>query len=51
MGHLPEVEEYLDETSNRSTFNQAQNIKQPWEFHLHGHRMARATIINTLPMT
>ncbi len=48
MGHLLGLKEYLDEAYNRSIFDQALDLKQPREFHLHGYRMARATVLENL---
>ena len=48
MGHLLGLKEYLDEHYNRSVFDQALDSKQPWEFHLHSYRVARATILENL---
>ena len=48
MGHLLGLKEYLDEAYNSSIFDQPLDLKQPWEFHLHGHRVARATILENL---
>ncbi len=48
MGHLLGLKEYLDEAYNSSIFDQALDLKHPWEFHLHGYRVARATILENL---
>ena len=48
MGHLLGLKEYLDEHHKSSVFDQALDSKQPWEFHLHGHRVAMATILENL---
>lgn len=48
MGYLLGLKEYLDEAYNSSIFDQALDCKQPWEFHLHVYRVARATILENL---
>jgi hypothetical protein len=45
MGHLLGLQEYLDEKYNTSIFNQAVASGKPWEFHLHGRRAIKATVL------
>ena len=45
MGHLLGLQEYLDEKYNTSIFNQAMASGKPWEFHLHGRRTIKATVL------
>ena len=48
MGYLAGLKEYLDEGYTNSIFDQALDSKQPWGFHLHGHRIVRARILENL---
>ena len=48
MGFLSGLQEYLKQTYGVSVFDQAGESKQPWEFHLHGHRIIRAIIRRNL---
>lgn len=48
MGYLAGLNEYLDEWYDTSVFNHAVASKKPFEFHLHGHRVARATVLENL---
>jgi len=48
MGFLSGLQEYLKQTYNASVFDQARESRQPWEFHLHGHRVIRANIYKNL---
>jgi hypothetical protein len=48
MGYLVGLKEYLDEVYTNSIFDQALGSKQPWEFHLHGDRIVRATVLENL---
>lgn len=48
MGHLLGLQEYLDEHYGHSVFDQVLNSKQPWEFHVHGCRILRATVLENL---
>ncbi len=48
MGFLSGLQEYLKQTYNASVFDQACESRQPWEFHLHGHRVIRANIYKNL---
>lgn len=48
MGHLLGLQEYLDEHYGHSVFDQVLNSKQPWEFLVHGCRIIRATVLETL---
>jgi hypothetical protein len=45
MGYLLGLKEYLKETYGNSIFDQALESKQPWEFHVHDHRIFTATIL------
>jgi sRNA-binding regulator protein Hfq len=45
MGHLLGLQEYLDEKYNKSIFDQAMASGKPWEFHLHGRRTIKATVL------
>ena len=48
MGYLSGLREYLDEAYHISVFDQALASKQPWEFHIHNHRIIKARIIENL---
>lgn len=48
MGFILGLQEYLDQNYATSVFDEACESKQPWEFHLHGHRIIRAEIIQNL---
>jgi hypothetical protein len=48
VGYLSGFQEYLDETYNISVFDQALDSKQPWELHIHNHRIIKARIIENL---
>ncbi len=48
MGFLSGFQEYLKQTYNASVFDQVCESGQPWEFHLHGHRIIRAHIRKNL---
>jgi sRNA-binding regulator protein Hfq len=48
MGYLAGLNEYLDEWYDISVFDHAVASKKPFEFHLHGHRLARATVLENL---
>jgi hypothetical protein len=41
MGYLVGLEEYLEESYNKSIFEQVLDFREPCEFHLHGHRTIR----------
>lgn len=47
MGYLLGLQEYLDAAYQHSVFDQALDSQQPWEFHLHGCRIAKARILET----
>lgn len=48
MAYLLGLEEYLDKAYNISIFDQALSSKQPWELHLHNHRIVSAEVIENL---
>lgn len=48
MGFLLGLQEYLDDTYHTSVFDQAFESKEPYEFHLHGHRIVKATVVENL---
>ena len=48
MGFLSGLQEYLNQNYGASVFDSACESKQPWEFHLHGHRVIRAKILKNL---
>jgi len=48
MGHLSGLREYLDQNYGISVFDEACKSKQLWEFHLHGHQIINAKILNNL---
>ncbi|MCP4669517.1 MAG: hypothetical protein GY849_24550 [Deltaproteobacteria bacterium] len=48
MGHLSGLQEYLDANYHISVFDQALASKDPWELHLHGHRIVKAGLIENL---
>jgi hypothetical protein len=48
MGYLLGLQEYLDEHYGHSVFDQVLNSKKPWEFHVHGHRVIGATVLENL---
>jgi len=48
MGELLGFQEYLDGFYNKSIFEQAIDSGQPWEFHLHGHRIIRGRLLEDL---
>jgi hypothetical protein len=45
MGYLRGLKEYLDANYQHSIFDQALTSQQPWEWHLHGHRIVTATVV------
>ena len=45
MGYLQGLEEYLEAGYARSVFDQALSSQKIWQFHLHGHRIARANVL------
>jgi hypothetical protein len=45
MGQMLGLQEYLDEKYNISVFDQVMESGNPWEFHLHGHRTAKALVL------
>ena len=48
MGHLLGLREYLRAAYHDSTFDQALEAQQPWAFHLHGHRVIQARMVENL---
>jgi len=48
MGHLVGLKEYLEATYHHSVFDQALQSQQPWELHLHGQRVIKATVVENL---
>lgn len=48
MGYLLGLQEYLKANYHNSIFDQALASKQPWELHLHEHRIIRAPITENL---
>jgi len=48
MGHLLGLQEYLDAVYGNSVFDQVLEGSKSWEFHLHGHRIVRAAILENL---
>ena len=48
MGHLKGLKEYLDEFYDKSIFDQVLASKKPFEFHIQGHRVIRAEILENL---
>lgn len=48
MGYLIGLEEYLNENYTNSIFDHALDSKHLWEFHLHGHRIVRARVLENL---
>ena len=45
MGDLQGLQEYLDAGYENSIFDRVLEDRKPWEFHLHGQRVIRATIV------
>ena len=48
MGYLTGLEEYLEGSYNKSIFEQVVYSREPWEYHLHGHRSIRARALENL---
>ncbi len=48
MGHLLDLQAYLDASYHLSIFDQAFDSKRYWELHLHGHRIKRAMVTENL---
>lgn len=48
MGSLLGLQEYLDESYNTTVFDQAFESQEPWEFHLHNHRIIRSKVQENL---
>jgi len=47
-GFLQGLQEYLQENYRASVFDQAFESKEPYDFHLHGHRIVRAVVAENL---
>ena len=45
MGYLSGLQDYLDEKYHISIFDKALASGQPWEFHIHSHRIIKAKIV------
>lgn len=48
MSHLQGLDEYMEEKYEDSIFDQVLASQQPWTFHLHGHRLVKARILENL---
>ena len=48
MGYLVGLEEYLEESYNKSIFEQVLDSGEPWQFYLHGHRTIRGRALENL---
>jgi hypothetical protein len=48
MGYLLGFKDYLDENYNTTVFDQVLESKQLWQFHIHGHRIVKAKILENL---
>jgi hypothetical protein len=48
MGYLTGFKEYLAATAQHSVFDQALVAQQPWELHLQGQRVVRASVVENL---
>jgi ribosomal protein S1 len=48
MGHLSGLQEYLDKGYNISIFDQALGSNQPWQMHIHSHRIITVRILENL---
>ena len=48
MGSLLGLQEYLDEGYNTSVFDQTFESREPWEFHLHNHRIIKSKVQDNL---
>ena len=48
MGLLLGLQEYLEESYNTSVFDQAFESQEPWEFHLHKHRIIKSKVQENL---
>jgi len=48
MGFLSGLQEYLNQNYGTTVFDEACKSRQPWEFHLHGHHIIQAWIVNNL---
>jgi sRNA-binding regulator protein Hfq len=48
MGFLLGLQEYLDDNYHTSVFDQAFESKETYEFHLYGHRIIEAVVIENL---
>jgi len=48
MGSLLGLQKYLDESYNTSVFDQAFESQEPWELHLHNHRIIKSKVQENL---
>jgi sRNA-binding regulator protein Hfq len=48
MGHLLGLKEYLAASYGQSIFDQVMESHETWEFHLHGARIVKASIVENL---
>jgi hypothetical protein len=48
MGFLSGLQEYLDDNYHKSVFDQAFESRETYEFHLHGHRIVQARVLESL---
>ncbi len=48
MGYLSGLQEYLDKVYNISIFDQALTSNQPWQMHIHSHRIIKVKILENL---
>lgn len=48
MGYLAGLKEYLDTMYHHSVFDRALASREPWELHLHGQRVVKATIVENM---
>lgn len=48
MSHLQDLDKYLEEKYGNSIFDQVLASQQLWTFHLHGHRLVRARILENM---
>jgi len=48
MGYLLGLQEYLNERYEHSIFDDVLDSKQPWQFHIHGHRVITARVLENM---
>ena len=48
MSHLQDLDKYLEEKYGTSIFDQVLASQQLWTFHLHGHRLVKARILENM---